>query len=108
VMTSGEAIGTYPADSGDSGSIRFGAREVLGVTSLARAQASDIQVIAATDVTAIRIPGEVVARVLQEQPALSNQFARIWQARAEVLRRSGQQANDLAQIANGPVHDSDA
>jgi small-conductance mechanosensitive channel len=101
VMTSGEALGTYPADSGDSGSIRFGAREVLGVTSLARAQASDIQVIAATDVTAIRIPGEVVARVLQEQPALSNQFARIWQARADVLRRSGQQAAGVETISSG-------
>jgi CRP-like cAMP-binding protein len=58
-------------------------------------------VIAATDVTAIRIPGEVVARVLQEQPALSNQFARIWQARADVLRRSGQQAAGVETISGG-------
>jgi len=92
VITSGEALGTYPAETGETGSIRFGADEVLGVTSLARAQASDIQVIAATDIAAVRISGDVVARVLQEHPALSNQFARIWQARADVLRRSGQQA----------------
>ncbi len=92
VITAGEALATYPSDSGATGSIRFGATEVLGVTSLARAQASDTQVIAATDVAAIRIPGEIVARALQEHPTLNNQFARIWQARAEGLRRSGQQA----------------
>ncbi len=93
VITAGEALATYPPDSGATGSIRFGATEVLGVTSLARAQASDTQVVAVTDVAAIRIPGEVVARAMQEHPALNNQFARIWQARAEALRRSGQQAS---------------
>ncbi len=96
VITSGEALGTYPAERGESGSIHFGAGEVLGVTSLARALASDTQVIAVDDVGAVRIPGDVVARVLQEYPALGNQFARIWQARAEVLRRSGEQADNLA------------
>jgi len=96
VITSGEALGTYPDANHGSGSIRFRSGEVLGVTSLARAQASDTQVVAATDVAAIRIPGDVVAHVLQEHPALSNQFARIWQARADVLRRSAEQADQLA------------
>ncbi len=95
VITSGEALGTYPGDSGEPGSIRFGADEVLGVTSLARAQASDMYVHATTDVTAIRIPRDVVAHVLHEYPSFSNQFARIWHARAEVLRRSGQLADVL-------------
>jgi CRP-like cAMP-binding protein len=101
VITSGEAVGTRPADSGEPGSIRFGATEVLGVTSLARAQASDMNVVAATDVAALRIPGDVVAHVLHDHPALSNQFARIWQARADVLRRSGQQAS---QHEDAPDH----
>jgi small-conductance mechanosensitive channel/CRP-like cAMP-binding protein len=96
VITAGEALATYPTDSGATGSIRFGATEVLGVTSLARAQASDTQVIAVTDVAAIRIPGAVVARTMQEHPTLNNQFARIWQARADALRRSGQQASQPA------------
>ena len=96
VITSGEALGTYPTESNEPGSIRFRPGEVLGVTSPARAQASDTHVVAATDVAAVRLPGEVVARVLKEHPALSNQFARIWQARADVLRRSGQQSTQLA------------
>ncbi len=110
VITSGEALGTYPNDSGaEAGSIRFGANEVLGVTSLARAQASDTQVVAVTDVEAIRIPGDVVARALQEHPTLNNQFARIWQARAEALRRSGQQAINVtaAEGAHQAMQDSD-
>ena len=61
------------------------------MTSLARAQASDTLVVAVTDVEAVRIPGDVVARALQEHPVLNNQFARIWQARSEALHRSGQQ-----------------
>jgi len=96
VITAGEALGTYPNETGEAGSIRFGPDEVLGVTSLARAQASDTQVVAVTDVEVVRIPGDVVARALQDHPTLSNQFARIWQARSEVLRRSGQQADELA------------
>jgi small-conductance mechanosensitive channel len=109
VITAGEALGTYPNKSVEAGSIRFGANEVLGVTSLARAQASDTQVIAATDVEAVRIAGDVVARALQEHPLLGNQFARIWQARAEVMRRSGQQANHpaTAEIAQQATQDSD-
>ena len=110
VITAGEALGVYPAGSPDTGSIHFGAGEVLGVTSLARAQASDTHVSAVTDVATIRIPGDVVARVLQEHPTLSNQFARIWQARTDVLRRSGQQkANGPAPSgAAGAAADSDA
>jgi len=96
VITSGEAVGSYPNESGEAGSIHFRANEVLGVTSLARAQASDTLIVAATDLEAVRIPGDVVARALQEHPTLNNQFARIWQARADVLRRSGQQAGDIA------------
>ena len=65
------------------------------MTSLARAQASDTQVVAVTDVAALRIPSDIVAQALHEHPALSNQFARIWQARAEVLRRSAQLDNEL-------------
>jgi CRP-like cAMP-binding protein len=52
-------------------------------------------VVALTDVAALHIPGEVVAQALHDHPSLSNQFARIWQARAEVLRRSAQQANEV-------------
>ena len=105
VITAGEALGSYPSETGQPGSLRFGPTEVLGVTSLARAQASDVQVIAVTDVTAVRIPGDVFARALQEHPTLNNQFARIWQARAEALRRAGQQAlaqapTDAAQSTN--------
>jgi small-conductance mechanosensitive channel/CRP-like cAMP-binding protein len=96
VITAGEALGSYPAESGAGGSIRFGPNEVLGVTSLARAQASDIHVVAATDLAMIRIPGDVVARALHTHPALGNQFARIWQVRAETLRRSSQQADEGA------------
>jgi len=96
VITVGEALGTYANEAGEAGSIRFGPDEVLGVTSLARAQASDTQVVAVTDVEVVRIPGDVVARALQEHPMLSNQFARIWQARSDVLRRSGQQADEIA------------
>ena len=95
VITAGEALGTYADETGKPGSIRFGAQEVLGVTSLARAQASDTQVVAVTDVAALRIPSDIVAQALHEHPALSNQFARIWQARAEVLRRSAQLDNEL-------------
>ncbi len=96
LITSGEALGTYPADAGGTGSIRFGANEVLGVTSLARAQASETHIDAVTDVAVIRLSRDVVAHVLQEYPAVSDQFARIWHARAEVLRRSGQLADALA------------
>ena len=106
VITSGEALGTYPAGTGETGSIRFGATEVLGVTSLARAQASDTQVIAVTDVAAVRIPGDVVSHVLQEHPTLSNQFARIWQARADVVRRSTQQASQLEEAREHARHGS--
>ena len=80
------------------------------MTSLARAQASDTLVVAATDIEAVRIPGDVVARSLQEHPILNNQFARIWQARSEVLRRSGQQASDVAAAegAHQAMQDSDS
>jgi CRP-like cAMP-binding protein len=105
VITSGEAMGTYPAETGDRGSIRFGANEVLGVTSLSRAQASETQIVAVTDVAVIRMPGDIVARAMQEHPVLGNQFARIWQVRAETLRRSAQQANE---VANQPKIDEDA
>lgn len=83
---------------------------MLGVTSLARAQVSDAQVVAVSDVEAVVIAGDVVARSLQEHPALNDQVARIWQARAEVLRRSGQQAGDLAaaNAAHQITQDSDA
>jgi CRP-like cAMP-binding protein len=110
VITAGEALGTYPNETGEAGSIRFGRDEVLGVTSLARAQASDTQVVAVTDVEVVRIPGDVVARALQEHPILSNQFARIWQARSEVLRRSGQQADAIAaaEVAQFAPQDADA
>ncbi len=109
VITSGEALGTYPNKTAEAGSIRYGANEVLGVTSLARAQASDTQVVAVTDVEAVVIAGDVVARSLQEHPALNNQVARIWQARAEVLRRSGQQADLAASDAERhATQDSDA
>lgn len=110
VITSGEALGTYPNKSAEAGSIRYGANEVLGVTSLARAQVSDTQVVAVTDVEAVVIAGDVVARALQEHPALNNQVARIWQARADVLRRSGQQAVELAaaNAARQATQDSDA
>jgi CRP-like cAMP-binding protein len=89
VITSGEAFGTKRLDEGAEGSLRFGANDVLGVTSLARAQASEMRIVAATDLSAVQLPASVVARALQEQPVLANQFARIWQARAEVLLRSG-------------------
>jgi len=95
VIVSGKALGTHVDETGSTGSIYFGADEVLGVTSLARAQASDTRVVALTDVAALRIPGDVVAQALHDHPSLSNQFARIWQARAEVLRRSAQQANEV-------------
>jgi len=108
VITSGEAVGTYPAATGLAGSIRFGAGEVLGVTSLARAQASDTQIVAATDVAALRIPGDIVARALQEHPALGNQFARIWQMRTEILRRSAQQAGDGATTGQMSEHAEDS
>ncbi|MCB1701629.1 MAG: mechanosensitive ion channel [Pseudomonadales bacterium] len=98
VITSGEALGTQGSDPAASGSIHFGVDEVLGVTSLARAQASDTRVVALTDLAALRIPSETVAQALQEYPALSNQFARIWQARSEVLRRSAQHAAESTVI----------
>jgi small-conductance mechanosensitive channel len=101
VITHGEALGTYPVDTGIAGSIHFGADEVLGVTSLARAQASDTRVIAVTDVAALRIPSDVVGQALHEYPLLSNQFARIWQARSDLLRRSAQQDNELVQSEAG-------
>jgi CRP-like cAMP-binding protein len=90
VIIDGEAMGSYGKQSTVSGAVRFGSHEVLGVTSLARAQASAAQVVALTDVTALRIPSEVVGQALQEYPALSNQFARIWQARSDALRRSAE------------------
>ena len=93
VITAGEALGTWAGEDGAAGSIRFGPDEVLGVTSPARAQASPMQVVAVTDVRAIRIPGERMSRALREHPALGNQFARIWQARDDALRRSGQRAD---------------
>lgn len=96
VITAGEALGTAVGEAGVTGSIRFGANEVIGVTSLARAQASDMRVVAVTDVAALRIPGDVVGKALHDHPALSNQFARIWQARSEVLRRSAQQEQEIA------------
>jgi CRP-like cAMP-binding protein len=110
VIISGEALGTYPNKSVEAGSIRFRTNEVLGVTSLARAQASDMLVVATSDVEAVRIPGDVVARALQEHPMLNNQFARIWQARAEVVRRSGKQAGDVAaaETAHQAMQDSDS
>lgn len=95
VITGGEALGSYGKDTGQAGEIRFGSHEVLGVTSLARAQASDTEVVARTDVSALRIPCEVVGQALQEYPALSNQFARIWQARSEALRRSAQHETEI-------------
>ena len=95
VITAGEALGTQGEETGKTGSIRFGANEVLGVTSLARAQASDMRVIAVTDVAALRIPSNVVGKALHEHPVLSSQFARIWQARSEVLRRSAQPENEI-------------
>jgi CRP-like cAMP-binding protein len=96
VITAGEALGTQGEETEKTGSIRFGAHEVLGVTSLARAQASDMRVVAVTDVAALRIPSNVVGKALHEHPVLSSQFARIWQARSEVLRRSAQQENEIA------------
>ncbi len=96
VITAGEALGTTVGEAGMTGSIHFGANEVIGVTSLARAQASDMRVVAVTDVAALRIPGDVVGKALHDHPALSNQFARIWQARSEVLRRSAQQKQEIA------------
>ncbi len=80
------------------------------MTSLARAQASDTLVVAVTDIEAVRIPGDVVARLLQEHPVLNNQFARIWQARSEALHRSGQQAINVtaAEGAHQAMQDSDA
>ena len=96
VITSGEALGSRPEGAG-AGTLRFGPNEVLGVTSLARAQASELHIVAQTDVAAVRIPGDVVAHVLQDHAALSNQLARIWQVRADALRRS---QNDLAATSN--------
>jgi CRP-like cAMP-binding protein len=90
VITAGEALGSYGKESGQAGAIRFGSHEVLGVTSLARAQVSDTQVVAVTDVEALRIPSAVMGQALQEYPLLSNQFARIWQARSDALRRSAE------------------
>lgn len=90
VITAGEALGSYGKESGKAGAIHFGSHEVLGVTSLARAQASDAQVVAVTDVEALRIPSAVMGQALQEYPLLSNQFARIWQARSDALRRSAE------------------
>jgi len=90
VITAGEALGSYGKESGQAGAIRFGSHEVLGVTSLARAQASDAQVVAVTDVETLRIPSAVMGQALQEYPLLSNQFARIWQARSDALRRSAE------------------
>ena len=96
IITAGEALGTASGEAEQAGSVRFGAHEVIGVTSLARAQASDIRVVAVTDVAALRIPSDVIGKALHEYPALSNQFARIWQARSEVLRRSAQQEQEIA------------
>lgn len=96
VISAGEARGTPVGEEGSTGSITFGAHEVIGVTSLARAQASDIRVIAVTDVAALRIPSDVVGKALREHPVLSNQFARIWQTRSELLRRSAQQEQEIA------------
>ncbi len=109
VIISGEALGTLPNKPAEAGSIHFRSGEVLGVTSLARAQASDTLVVAVTDIEAVRIPGDVVARSLQEHPILNNQFARIWQARSEALHRSGQQASNVAAAEGAPqvTQDSD-
>jgi CRP-like cAMP-binding protein len=101
VIIDGEAAGSYGKDTGAAGAIHFGSHEVLGVTSLARAQASDARVVALTDVTALRIPGAVVGQALQEYPSLSKQFARIWQARSEALRRSAQHESEIAQDTAG-------
>jgi small-conductance mechanosensitive channel/CRP-like cAMP-binding protein len=109
VVTSGEALGTQRLDEGDEGSLRFGVGDVLGVTSLARAQASEMRVVAATDLSAVRLPATVVARALQDHPALANQFARIWQARTEIMRRSGTQTalNDTAPADHSAEQDSE-
>ncbi len=96
VITAGEALGTLVGETGNAGEVPLGAHEVIGVTSLARAQASDIRVVAVTDVAALRIPSDVVGKALHEHPALSNQFARIWQTRSEVLRRSAQQGQEIS------------
>jgi hypothetical protein len=103
---SGEAAGAYPPNTGKLGTIRFGTNDVLGVTPLARAQASELRIVAATDLVAIRLPGVLVARAMQEHPALGNHFARVAQARDEVLRRSGAQAAERASRAE-TAHDSD-
>jgi small-conductance mechanosensitive channel len=96
VIAAGVAIGTYGEGNGERGTIRLGAGEVLGVTSLARAQASDVRVVAESDVDTLRIRGDAVAQALKQNPTLSNQFARIGQARTDALRRSSQQAaNDV-------------
>jgi small-conductance mechanosensitive channel len=102
VITAGEALGTQGEETGQTGSIRFGANDVLGVTSLARAQASDMRVIAVTDVAALRIPSNVVGKALHEHPVLGSQFARIWKARSEVLRRPAQPENEIASDNVGP------
>jgi len=95
-ITSGEALGAFPRESNELGTIRFGINDVLGVIALARAQPSELQIVAATDLTAVRVPALLVARAMQEHPPLGNHFARVAQARDEVLRRSGVQAAERA------------
>jgi small-conductance mechanosensitive channel/CRP-like cAMP-binding protein len=68
--------------------VPFGEREVVGVTSLARREPSQITVTADGDVTVIRLGHEVVDEAIHTNPALALQFARIMEIREEVLSQA--------------------